>query len=440
MDKFIDKLIYTRWFMKVVALILALLLFDSVYDADKEVTDINVPGEEDTEVIADVPVKSYYDTENLVVSGIPETVDLSVKGPKSHLQPAKIQRNFEVYVDLSDAELGSDRVPIKIRDISDKLKVTIEPAYADVTIQEKVTKEFKVDAEFNKSLLEAGYTSEEPNAEPGKVKITGAKDLIDRISFVKATLDIRGPVTETVKGKANILVLDRDMNKLDVLVEPEYIEVSIPVKRLSKTVPINIEQKGEPKDNVTIDKVSLDVKEATITGSAEVLEKTENVRVEVDVSKIKEDTELTLPVIISEGISEVNPKTVKVKVKVIVSGSETEKVEEEEQGQDQDQAQSEDKEKEENKTFSNLPIDMTGLSDQYDAALVEPSSGKTSLTITGKSEVVQKLKSNDFNLFLNLANLDAGDHEVEINVNGPSNVTWNLAEETAKISITEKEV
>ncbi|MDA6131396.1 hypothetical protein OSK38_29020, partial [Escherichia coli] len=75
MDKLIDKLVDTRWFMKIVALILALFLFDSVYDADKELKDINVPGQQDSGIVEDGPVKSYYDTENLVVTGIPETVD-----------------------------------------------------------------------------------------------------------------------------------------------------------------------------------------------------------------------------------------------------------------------------------------------------------------------------------------------------------------------------
>lgn len=135
-------------FKLIVALILALFLFDSVYDADKELKDINVPGQQDSGIVEDVPVKSYYDTENLVVTGIPETVDLSIEGPKSHLEQAKKLQNFEVYVDLTNAEIGSQRVEIKIRDISDKLDVTINPQYADVTVHEKVTQEFKVDAEL----------------------------------------------------------------------------------------------------------------------------------------------------------------------------------------------------------------------------------------------------------------------------------------------------
>ncbi|MDQ7862315.1 CdaR family protein [Peribacillus frigoritolerans] len=35
-----------------------------------------------TETIENVPVEVYYDRENLVVSGVPETVDVTLKGAK----------------------------------------------------------------------------------------------------------------------------------------------------------------------------------------------------------------------------------------------------------------------------------------------------------------------------------------------------------------------
>ncbi|MBY0122839.1 YbbR-like domain-containing protein [Bacillus sp. S/N-304-OC-R1] len=422
MDKLIDKLIDTRWFMKIIALILALLLFTSVYDPQKDVSNINVPSGEDYEILSDIPVKSYYDTDNLVVTGVPETVKVTLQGPKNVLQPAKAQRNFEVYVDLSNAEIGTKRVPLEIRNLSDKLKATIDPAYVNVNIQEKVTKEFKVDVEFDKTLLEAGYISEPPEAEPKTVKITGAKDVIDRISYVKATVNIRGSVKETVRREAQIQVLDRDMNKLNVTLDHEMVDVIIPVKSLSKTVPIRIVEKGSPPDGIKIDSISLDVNEAKIYGAQEVLDRTDSVRVEVDVSKINGNTEMSLPVIISDGISEVNPKT----VRATISTSENRL----------DTQQEEDKD--ENKTFSNLPINLTGLSNQYEAEVVSPNNG-ASLTVSGKSSVIDQLKSSDFLVFLDLTNLGTGDYDVKINVTGPPNVNWNLANDVAKITITQKE-
>lgn len=437
MDKLIDKMVDTRWFMKIVALILALFLFDSVYDADKELKEINVPGQQDSAIIEDVPVKSYYDTENLVVTGTPDTVDLSLEGPKSHLESAKKQQNFEVYIDLTNAEIGSQRVEIKIRDISDKLDVTINPQYADVTVHEKVTQEFKVDAEFNNSLLGEGYTAEAASAEPKTVKITGAKEVIERISFVKATLDVKGPITETIANDATVRVLDREMNKLDVIVEPQVIRVTVPVKQLSKTVPVTIVRNGEPQDGVTINSIKLDVNEASITGREDILNETESVRVEVDVSKIEKDTVLTLPVIIPDGISAVDPKTVKASVDVSTEESAGKEEEEESTEEPVEETQAQDQEV--TKTFSSLAINLEGLSEEYEAVLKNPASGRTSITVTGNSSTVQDLKADDFNLYLSLADLGEGDHEVPINVDGPSGVDIKPAAGKATITITQKE-
>ncbi len=111
--------------------------------------------------------------------------------------------------------------------------------------------------------------------------------------------------------EASVLVLDKEMNKLDVIVEPETVKVTIPVKSSSKKVPIDIVRKGTPPNGVSIDSITADIKEVTIIADPEVLSEVDRVRVEVDVSKITEDTEITLPVIISNGIVKVSPETVK---------------------------------------------------------------------------------------------------------------------------------
>jgi YbbR domain-containing protein len=246
------------------------------------------------------------------------------------------------------------------------------------------------------------------------VTITGAKDIIDSIGYVKAALDTKGEIKETIKQKADILVLDSELNKLNVVVEPNQVEVTIPIKASSKTVPIRLVQSGTPPDGVTIESVTLEQTEATIIAPEEVLNRTDSVRVELDVSKIKEDTVLTQPVIISEGVVEVNPKTIKLTVSVSVSETE-------------------------NKTISNLPIKIEGLSEQYNATFREPSNGSSSLTVIGMREVLEQLNSSHFTVFVDASSLEEGDHTVDINVNGPEDITWQLDSETAQISITQKE-
>jgi YbbR domain-containing protein len=410
MDKWMDN----PWFIKVVALVLAVLLFGSVpkNDPDKP-GDVNVPSDEKVETIEEVPVKRIYDTDTLVVSGVPETVSVTLQGPKNLVQQAKTLRNFEVFVDLTDAEIGNQRVPITIKDVSDRLTVTIEPGYANVSIQEKVTKEFSVEAEFNGNIVEEGYIAEKPSVKPNKVQITGAKDVIDRITYVKATVNSSGKVSDTITREASILALDKDMNKLDVVVEPGVVEVTIPIKTSSKKVPIDIVRKGTPPSGVTIDSITLETKEAEIIADPGVLEKFDRVRVEVDLSKIEEDTDITLPVIIGEGIVRVSPETVKVAVKV-TKASEI--------------------------NISNIPIELDGMDAGYEVNFLDPADGQTNLTVSGPSDIVSALSPDDFKILIDVSELDEGNHEVEMKVTAPQNITWKLAKETASISVAKKDV
>ena len=157
-------------------------------------------------------------------------------------------------------------------------------------------------------MVEDGYVAGTPVVKPNKVTITGGKDVMDQISYVRAIVELDDFITETVEKSAIITVLDANLNKLNVTVEQETVRVSIPIKKANKTVPIEIVRKGSSPTGVTIDSITLDKNEATISGSEDILNKTENVRVEVDISTINENTELTLPVIISDGINDSGPK------------------------------------------------------------------------------------------------------------------------------------
>jgi len=397
------------WFIKIMAILLAVLLYSVVPNSSSKTNEINVPGENTTEILVDIPVKAYYDTENLVVSGIPDSVDVTIEGPMPHVQSAKALKNFEVFVDITNAEIGNQKVTFEVSGLSDKLKATIKPSSITVAVQEKVTTEFTVEAEFNNDLIKEGYSAGQPTVKPNKVKITGAKDVVDRITYVKAALEGGDILDSTVTKEAQVQVLDKELSKLNVVVEPEIVEVTIPIKSNTKTVPINILEKGTPQEGITIESMDLDIKEAAISGDEDVLKDTENVRVEVDVSKISESTTLTLPVIISTGITKVTPETVKVTV-VVKSDIE--------------------------KTVSGVPIKIRNLPEQYEAVINDPENRVVNLLVFGSGTAVTELGPNNFDIFIDLNGLTEGEHNVNIQVNGPPNVNWEPDKSSAKITIT----
>ena len=161
----------------------------------------------------------------------PKTVEVTLNGPTPNLQAAKAQKDFEVYVDLSKVKVGKQRIKLQIKDLSDKLKATIDPEYIEVDVQEKVTKEFSVDVEFDDTMVEDGYVAGTPVVKPNKVAITGGKEVMDQISYVRAIVELDDFVTDSVEKSAIITVLDANLNKLNVTVEQETVRVSVPIKR-----------------------------------------------------------------------------------------------------------------------------------------------------------------------------------------------------------------
>ncbi|MFJ7941244.1 YbbR-like domain-containing protein [Peribacillus sp. NPDC096622] len=456
-----DKFTNSAWFMRIVAFALAALLFISInfeMESDKKSLGLSTAPEISTETIENVPVEVYYDRENLVVSGVPETVDVTLKGAKSLLINAKNQRDFKVYVDLSDPaiSMGDRTVTFKISELNEKLVATIDPEYAEVNVQERVTKEFSVEAEYNSSLLEEGYTAGQPTVSPKTVKITGAKDAIEQISYVKANLEISKGLNETVNSKATVKALDRDLNKLDVTIEPSSVAVSLKVSIPSKTVSIEPKQTGKAKDGIRITSISVDPKEVTLFGSETSLEKIDEINLPVNISKIDGDTELELDLNKPESVQKMSLGKAQVKIrteKVDVDEENVEPVvEEEEPKTDQKQeeqvveekaeaeAEAEAEEDEaaaiESKTFNNIQIVPVGIRDDQDAEL---ESDVTSITLLGEADDLKKITKDDINLTVDVSNLDEGKHDVDLAVTVPEGVEWELDSKTVSVTITQKD-
>ncbi|WP_144554138.1 YbbR-like domain-containing protein [Peribacillus simplex] len=449
-----DKFTNSAWFMRIVAFALAALLFISInfeMESDKKSLGLSTAPEISTETIENVPVEVYYDRENLVVSGVPETVDVTLKGAKSLLINAKNQRDFKVYVDLSDPaiSMGDRTVTFKISDLNEKLVATIDPEYAEVNVQERVTKEFPVEAEYNSSLLEEGYTAGQPTVSPKTVKITGAKDAIEQISYVKANLEISKGLNETVNSKATVKALDRDLNKLDVTIEPSTVSVSLEVSIPSKTVSIAPKQTGKTKDGIRITSISVDPKEVTLFGSETSLEKIDEVVLPVNISKIDGDTELELDLDKPESVQKMSLGKAKVKIrteKVDVDEENAEPVVEEEEPEteqkQEEQVVEEEAEEEdepaaiESKTFNNIQIVPVGIQDDQNAEL---ESDVTSITLLGEADDLKKITKDDINLTVDVSNLDEGTHDVDLAVTVPEGVEWELDSKTVSVTISQKD-
>jgi YbbR domain-containing protein len=423
-----DKFMESRWFMRIVGLTLALLLYTSVTfdetNLQKNASD-NPP--EDVNTIQNVPLEAFYDSKNLVISGLPESVDITMTGPKSIVQKERYSQNFTVFVDLNDLSIGKHRVKVKVNNISEKIDVKVNPEYVNVSIQERVSDEFTVEPEFNEAILADGFEAEGVSVDPRTVKITGAKDVIDQIAFVKATLDIDNVINENITRKAKVQVLDRELNKLDVVIEPDVVDVTVSVVNPSKEVPVVIQQKGKLPDELELESITVEPKLATIFGRDSVLEEIKEVAAELDLSKVKEDKTLELPIKVNDGLNKVTPEVVEVKVNVKKLKDEPE-----------DKPVEEPEEKPVEQTISEVPVELQGTDEEFEYSIIEPDEGLIEILLNGYKEDLDPITRDDFTLVANLSGLPPGEHELDIEATGPEEVDWELSRKTLKVEIKEK--
>ncbi|MEB6201123.1 CdaR family protein [Mammaliicoccus fleurettii] len=303
----------SKWGLRFVALVLALLMFLSVNNVFGSLFSENALKSSD-HTIEDVPVDTLYDTKELYLSGAPKTVDVKVSGPQSTILQAEKLLNFKVELDLKNKSVGQYKEEFKIKGLSDELKATVIPKSANVSLQDKVSKKYPIEAEINQNRIASGYELVGETVNPSQVTITGGQEELNKISYVKATLDENKQLTDDTTEKAGISVLDSNLNKLDVQIRPDTVNVNIKVARSSKTVSLNPITKGTSSKGVNIDGINLDKSEVKIYGSRNVLDGIESIDVPVDVSNVDGNTTKKVDLNLPDGVDDAEYKDVEAKI------------------------------------------------------------------------------------------------------------------------------
>lgn len=428
----VDKLMDTPWFLRFTALALAIILFFSVQAEEDKKSGSTIGDSQD--VLTDVPVEVFFDSKNYVVTGVPKTVNMSIDGPTNLVQSTKFLRDFTLKLDLTELMMGEHTVRIQAENLSDKLNVRLDPATVDIVIEEKISKSFRVEPEFNERLLEEGYNVVRKEVEPSTIQVTGAKSVVEAISFVKVSATGDTGVNKSFEQKARVRVLDRDLNKLDVTIEPEEVMVKVEVEENNKEVPVVLRQRGEPVENILIENVFSDTKTVTLFGPPKTLDSISEIRVDVDMSKVKESGTVEMNIPKPKGVSKLSEDKIKVNISVTVMN-----------GEDPppdismdptDEGKEEDVDVDVTKEFKNIPVAVKGLDEKYSSTFLKPSDGVVNVTVTAKEEVINSLNTSDFDISIDASGTDQeGEHAYPLTVVAPDTIAWKLSENEVTLEI-----
>ncbi len=405
-----DKLLKTNWFVMLVSFVLALMLYTIVAVPKNMQQNTGPAGNENAqERIEDVEVQVFYDEANYVVSGIPQTVDVTLTGSPTKLLLAKIEKNLEVYVDLNGLPLGTHTVLFQYRGVSDDIDVTIHPAETKVTIEKRVSKNFPIDIEFTKKdSLPDGYSVGDPVVTPSTVTVHGSEKQLNRIHSVKGTVELNGE-KDAFAASVPIKAYDENNREITgVFLNPNVIDVEVPIISPHKEVPIKINQKNSLPEGKTIELITTKPEMVTIYGEKEIIQKINFVEATIDLKHLSNnDTEtVTVSIDVPKGVKKIEPEQIEVTIKLG---------------------------KEVTKTLKNVPIQVTGLKNGLSYSFVDPKEGTIDVVIRGAQSILDKTTLKDIQAIVDASNLDKGEHKVAVTFNGPQNVNWQEKQTIIKI-------
>ncbi|WP_227940198.1 CdaR family protein [Alkalihalobacillus deserti] len=399
-----DKMFNSHWFVRIVSFFIALMLFTMV-NIDNLTTQPGgvLPTINPAYTLEDVELTVLYDEENYAITDKTENVQVNLKGPQAQLTLFQLTRpSYEVFVDVTDRGEGVHTLSVQHRNFPSELTVSIVPQYVRVELQEKQTVSFPVQVDIiNSSEVEEGYTVGTPIVTPINVDVTAARSLVAEVSMVKAFVDVAG-ADKTIEETTPVKMFDKNGKELFLAVEPQVVDVKIPITSPNRLVPTKVTRTGKLPAGLSISDVKFEPEEVTIYGPTDVIDRMNVVDVgTIDLSKLSESQTFEMTVPTPPGIERVTPETVNITVSITT---------------------------EETAEFPDVPIEVIGGRSEEKVTFNENSNRSVTILASGSEELLSKLTLSDIQAFIDISDLSTGKYEVEIQVNGPPNIQFALAD------------
>ncbi len=413
MNEWLNK----TWVIRVISLLLAIITFIviTIDNQDTRTADIGsfdsiFSSSQEVQTLDDMPVSIQIDDEKYVVSGVPQTVKVTLQGTVSVVQSTVTQRNFDVFVDLKGLEPGTHTVPIEYEGVSNRLSVEINPSEVQVLIEERAMDEYKVGVDFtNQDSLQPGFELLEAIVTPDIVKITSSQNIVERIAIVTAYVDLEGLGEDMTFVDVPVRVYDHEGNQLNARIEPEVVSVEVKLTSPNKTVPVVVDTSNEIGDNYRITSVDVDIEEVKVFAAEDDLVNINMIQtVPIDLSNITKTTTIEVDLAMPGNIRLISDEAVTVTIEVEES---TEEV------------------------IEDLEVTVQNLQDDLISSFLNPDTGRINITVMGFPTDLADIDASDFQILVDLAGLEDGEYQLPLDIRGPTGLEFSSEIDEVTIEI-----
>lgn len=306
----------SKWGLRLIALVLALVFFLSVNNMFGNIFNADNLGQKSTETIQEVPVQVKYNNKSLYASEVPDKVDVEISGPQSQVLKAENGENIKAVLDLSGEKAGKHTTQFQVNGLNKDIDYSVKPKEATVNLEERVSKTLKVEPDVSNNDLDSDYKISEQSVSPETVKVTGGQDQIDKIAYLKATYKNKSKIAKNTTDIAKITAFDRNLNKIDVSIQPNEVNLSVKVEDYSKKVKVKTKAVGSLSNGRELDNISLEDEEVEIYGNKDDLEDIDEITANVNLDNISDTTEKNVKFKVPKDVTKANPNGTTAKITV----------------------------------------------------------------------------------------------------------------------------
>ena len=373
------------------------------------------------EVLYGQKVEAIYNSEDYVVEGLPETVDVTLIGRKVDLYLAKQLSSTNISVDLTGLKEGTHKdVKLNYETAVNSVKYKLDPSTVNINIYPKVSENRNLTIDIiNENKLDKKLSIANVTIDKKKVVIKGAEHTLEEVATVKALIDVgkikeqKVGVQELSEDAVQLIAYNSNGEIVDVEIVPGKVKANVSIESPSKEVPIKVVPEGEVLFGKAISSMVSDVTKVTVYAEQEVLDSIEFVPVTIDVKNLDRNKDYNVKIKKPDGVNELSVSKTKV---TITLGNE------------------------ESKEINDVYIETINLDSNYKVVAVGENSNKTTVIVKGTKEVIDSIDSSSLKATIDLSDyIKEGEYEVPVVVEGTdSKATYTSKVSKVKIRISLK--
>jgi YbbR domain-containing protein len=277
----------------------------------------------ETRTYSNVPLETVGKASDmLITSEIPDTVSVTLFAPRSYLNQYQVQPGLlRSVLDLSGLEQGEHIVPIQVYPGLDPTRVEQKvPDTLSVILDKLVNQPKPIRLEVTGEPAR-GYQVGEPSLEIGEATVTGAESRVARVETLVALVDITGADAPVETDLAPRPVDANGVLVSGVQVSPERVQVTIPVNLLAgfRNVVVRVVTIGQVANGYRLTNITVSPPNVVVSSSDPELVNNLPGFVDtepLDLTGLRDDIEVRLPISLPDGISVVGEQNVLVLVSI----------------------------------------------------------------------------------------------------------------------------